>query len=287
MYTTSEEARSDLLLAGAVFLFGPLLVRLLLAPLPLGRVPVVVGLLNVLLPLAYTVLVPLLLIRYRKERLVDYGLQPSPVAAGRGAVLALPIVAGSALAALLAAALPGLPLADFALGRVSIVSMLERLATWVGLVLLAVYGTVKARDAFRGDPRYLPPAAWQVGTVVAAVAGGAGLLLVLSSLVNGEPLRFRAALLLDPLAVVVTALLVWRDLSSRQLTTRAALVTPAVLMALGTFSLSFNALALVTNVWKGAILALVGVVVGALIEARRSPYVVVGLATVTALVSYL
>ncbi len=67
MYTSTEDARSDLFLSGAVFLFGGIIVQAVLRIIPLDRIPGLGAVLAVVLPLVTTVLVPYLLIRYRKE----------------------------------------------------------------------------------------------------------------------------------------------------------------------------------------------------------------------------
>src|SRR5690606_6192744 len=58
MYTSPDEARSDLFLAGAVYVFGGIVIALLLDILPLQRIPGVDIGLALVLPIVTTALVP-------------------------------------------------------------------------------------------------------------------------------------------------------------------------------------------------------------------------------------
>lgn len=274
MYTSPDEARSDLFLAGAVFLFGPLLLGVVLDLLPLDGIPGFGLVLAVVLPLVTTLLVPWLLIRYRKERLSDYGLGVPAQTFLPGLLLAAPIVAAALLAGLLSGGdvLADLPVVAAAASG-SWVQLLARLVSWVGLVGLAVYMTVKARDAFRGDPMYLRTALLQIGRIVGLVAAGATVLLVVSTLFNevsSGSFGVIARLVLLPLAVAGAVLLATQRLRGNVLTARPTLLTPVVLLAIGPFALSLNALSFVFGVWQAAVLAGVGLLIGSLLEARRS-----------------
>jgi hypothetical protein len=276
MYTSPDEARSDLFLAGAVFLLGPIIVDLLLSIIPLRRLPGAGTVLDIALPLVFTVLVPYLLIRYRNESLRSYGLGPSPGALGLGVLLGAPVVVAAVVATVvegdaLGDALPVLFLADGA-----VVLTLARLASWLGLAGLAVYGTVKARDAFRGDPQTLRTTAVEIGRVVAGVSVVATVLLALA-------LDISLGLLLLPLGVAGAVVLAVRSLRGPSSTTRPTLLTPVVLLALGPFALSFDAFRFVTGLWLAALLAGIGLAMGMLMTARRSAYGVVAFAVVLAL----
>lgn len=276
MYTSPDEARSDLFLAGAVFLLGPIIVDLLLSIIPLRRLPGAGTVLDIALPLVFTVLVPYLLIRYRNESLRSYGLGSSPGALGLGVLLGAPVVVAAVVATVvegdaLGDALPVLFLADGA-----VVLTLARLASWLGLAGLAVYGTVKARDAFRGDPQTLRTTAVEIGRVVAGVSVVATVLLALA-------LDISLGLLLLPLGVAGAVVLAVRSLRGPSSTTRPTLLTPVVLLALGPFALSFDAFRFVTGLWLAALLAGIGLAMGMLMTARRSAYGVVAFAVVLAL----
>ncbi|HEV2088587.1 MAG TPA: hypothetical protein VGR21_09770 [Cryptosporangiaceae bacterium] len=286
MYTSPDEARSDLFLAGAVFLVGPVLLRILLGIFPLSRIPGFDALIALALPLMTTILVPWLLIRYRKERLADYGLGGTSSFV-LGLVLAAPIAAAGVLAALASGGpLLELPLVA-AIMTGSWLAFLGRLLYWAGLVGLAVYMTVKARDAFRGDPAYLRSATVEIGRILALVAGVATVLLLVTVVFSagGSVLAAVARLLLLPLGVAAAVLLSTQRLRRTTLTKRSTLLTPVVLFAIGPFALSLNALSFVAGLWQAALLAGVGLVIGALLEARRSALGPVGVGLALALMT--
>jgi hypothetical protein len=282
MYASSDDARSDLFLSGAVYLFGPLILGVLFDIVPVMRVPMLGPLLSVILPLATTVLVPFLLIRYRGEPLSMYGLGRSGTPSfATGALLGGPVAGAAVVGALgggqgIDAALPITWLA----GGGGVLALLARLAQWLGLALLAIYGTVKARDALRGDPVTVREAALEIGRYVAIAAAGASLLLVVALVTRGSGVE-ALVLLLSPLGVAGAGWLALRQLR-QAVTTRNVLLTPVVLLALGPFTLSLNAFTLVFGVWLAALYAGIGLIIGALQESRRDAYAAVGLAIVLA-----
>jgi hypothetical protein len=286
MYTSPDDARSDLFLAGAVYLFGPLILGILLRIVPLTALPGVGIAFVIVQPLLTTVLVPYLLIRYRREPLALYGLggRAGSVAV-LGALAALPIVAASALQLVLVARTGG-EVASLGLvqGPLGIVAGLVR---WLGLAGLAVYATVKARDAFRGDPEYVRKAVRDVGRVLALVGAGTVALLFVALLFRGgEPLD-AVELVLVPLGAAAGVAVAYRGLGGPSITTRATLLTPAVLLALGPFALSLDAGLFLNSLRIAVIFAAVGLVIGALQEARRSAYGALALAVVLGLLTQL
>ncbi|MGH8909178.1 MAG: hypothetical protein ACRD0K_22460 [Egibacteraceae bacterium] len=281
-YTSPEDARSDLFLSAAVFLLGPLIVDLILGPggvIPLERIPAVRSVLSIVRPIVFTVLVPYLLIRYRRESVRDY-------AQGRGGfssglLLAAPIVLCAGLASLLESgrlALPVLALSD--LGGALLVA--PRLVVCVGLVGLAWYATVKARDAFRLDPRTIREGVWEIGRVLAIIAGVATLLLSLPSL-SRPSLSFPGllALMLPPLGVAGAVLLALRRLRGPNSTSRAVLLTPVVLLAITAFSLA----ALVPSLYTAAMYGGIGLLTGMIHESRQPFPAVLALALAIALMT--
>jgi hypothetical protein len=263
MYTSTEEARSDLVLAGAAYLFGPLLLAFLL-----GWVPGIQQPLLVLQPLIVTLLVPLLLIRYRRESLAAYGLnRASSAAVALGIAAAVPVVVAVWVSDLLGGGLFGIP---EAFGVAPGLVMAHRLAVWVGLAGLVVYATVKARDAFQGTPRTLREAIHEVGRVLAIVAVAATVLLLLGLLARGQ--RPVIDLLLLPLGVGGTALLAARTVRGPSVSRRAVLVVPLVLLALRPFVLTFDAIAFVQGVWHASLLGAVGLAMAVLLESRGSAW---------------
>lgn len=280
MYVTPDEARSDLFLSGAVYLFGPLFLQVLLGVVPVAGVPGVGVTLAVLLPLVVTLVVPILLARYRRESLGDYGVgAPGGAPALTAGLLAAAPIAVAAAAGGVVAGDPAASLPLLAATRGAPLPVFAQLARWLGLAGLAVYVTVKARDAFAARPQYLRPAMLEIGRVVAVVAAVAAVLLAVAA---GSP-----APLLLPVGVAGAFLVTLRRVNPLTLTSRSTLLTPTVLLALGPFTLSFDAVAFVESVWVAALSAGVGLVVGALQEARRSPLGAVGLAVVVALFTLL
>ena len=275
MYTSPEEARSDLLLSGAVYLIGPLLLDILLGIIPLWRIPGVSLVLLVAQPLIVTALTPLLLIRYRGEKLSQYGLTASGVPRLLpGALLALPVVAFT----LLGGALDGELLASVPLlgqGPGGFEALAYRLSYWLGLTFLAAYATIKARDAFFSDARSVRDGTQQIGKVLAIIAAVATVLLVVAG--------FTAwTLVLVPLGVAASVLLFLRGLRRPAGTTKAVLLTPVILLALGPFALTLRADVFVVGVWSAALVAGLGLVIGGLQETRATVMPALGLGLVMA-----
>jgi hypothetical protein len=278
MYTTAEEARSDLFLAGAVYLFGPLLLQFVG---PVFGIPVLGALLAVVAPLLTTALVPVLLARYRKEGLADYGLGTGGSDGLRlGLVLAVPIVVGAALStAALGEVLPG-ALPSVVLGRSNAVLFAVSLTNWVGLVVLAVYATVKGRDAFRPDLRSVSAWVTEIGRIIGVVAAVAALLLAVSR--RADP----SLLVLVPLGVAASVLLLLRRYVPTSTATRAALLSPTVLLAwrpFEPFALLVSPQGFVFSVWSAAVLGGIGLLLAATVESRRTAWPAVGVGGLLAL----
>jgi hypothetical protein len=278
MYTSPDEARSDLFLAGAVYLFGPVILQVLLQIVPLTRIGIVDTVLGVVQPLLFTLVVPVLLIRYRRESLAMYGLGPG----SRGLLVGVLVAAPVALAVLATAVLGGRLLVPPTLTADPLLALLRalpRLASWFGLAGLAVYGTVKARDAFRSDVRPIRAVTLEIGRILAIIAGVATLLLF-------AVLGLHLELLLVPAGaagVVYAALRAQRGPSGGA--SRATLLTPAVLLAIGPFTLFAGALDFVFSVWLASIVAAIGLALGILQETRRSALPAIGLAVTVALLT--
>lgn len=285
MYTSTQDARSDLFLAAGVFLFGGVIVQAVLGLVPLDRIQVVGLLLRITLPLVTTVLVPFLLIRYRKEPWSHYGLARfTPSTFGLGVALAVPLAIAGVAVALLAGAAPGasVPLAGLAGAANGWEVVLSRVVRWLGYTLLAVYGTVKARDAFNGTHQALPAAARQIALILAGAVGVASVLLILSMAARGGLAAGGTVVaverLLTALGVATAVVIMLGSLTRAGATTRPTLVTPAVLVGMVLIrGLRFDAVSLVTMVYFIGLLALLGLVVGLLQESRHTAWGAVGL----------
>lgn len=291
MYTSTEDARSDLFLSGAVFLFGGVILRVLLNIVPLGRIPGVAPLLQILLPLVTTLLVPYLLIRYRGESWSLYGLQPvSAPALGYGALVGLPVAVAFVLAGVLSGLPPTATVPLAGVGGQAAVELLARVTQWLGYVGLAVYGTVKARDAFRGQHRTLREGAQHIGRILALAVVVAGVLLLLAMAARGgltaDPLA-AVGVVLPALGVAGAAAVVLARLQGSATTTLPTLVTPTVLLGLAAFVLVFDPVGFVNGVYQAGLFAALGLIVGVLMESRRSAWAAIGLAMVIATLSTL
>jgi hypothetical protein len=285
MYTSTEDARSDLFLSGAVYVIGPAVIGILTDLLRLDSIPGATVVLAILAPIATTALVPILLMRYRGESLGQYGYGAGlPPNFGIGLLLAAPIVAAAVLAGLAA----GDPLSGLGVGPIistggdpsAVLLALSRLLNWLGLGFLAVYATVKARDAFRSDFRTVRDETIWLGKILAAVAAVAvSIALLLSGVQDAVDtgLALLPLLLLLPLGVAGSVVLLLRTLRGPSATSRATMLTPVVLLAVGPFQLSFSGTDLALSVWRAALYAGIGLMIAALQESRRSALACLGL----------
>lgn len=292
MYTTTEDARSDLFLSGAVYVIGPAVIEILRDLLPLDSIPGMTVALGILVPFMTTALVPILLMRYRGESLGQYGYGAGlPPNFGVGLLLASPIIVASVLGALIA----GDPLSGLGSGEIirtggsfsALLGLIIRLVSWLGLGFLAVYATVKARDAFRSDFRTVRDETLWLGRILAAVAAVAVSIALLLMLPGQEGGLGLVTLLLLPLGVAGAVALLLRTLRGPSATSRATMLTPVVLLALGPFQFSFSGTALALGVWFAAMYAGIGLVIAALQESRRSAVACLGLALAIALFTQL
>lgn len=290
MYTSTEDARSDLFLSGAVFVIGPAVFDILRSLLPVDRIPGVTVLLILLIPVATTALVPYLLMRYRGESFGQYGYGAGlPPNFGVGLLLALPLVAASVLTALIVSGDPVAGIGLVALVNGEPLVLLARLLTWVGLGFLAVYTTVKARDAFRSDYRTVRDETIGLGRILAVVAAVAISIALLFTAPGsgglGRGAQVFALLGLLPLGVAASVALVLWLIRGPSATSRATMLTPVVIMALGPLQLSFNLQALALTVRQAVVYAGIGLVIAALQESRRSAVATLGLTLAIALLT--
>ena len=277
MYISPDDERSDLFLAAAVYLLGDQVLSILLRriPLPAAAAPVV----RVVLVVVTTILVPLLLIRYRKQRLAEFGFDSSVTALGAGFVASLPLVVAYLLTALTSGTAPldVLPV-TIAVLHGTYVDILVQIVAGVCAVLLAIYTTVKARSAFRADPAYVRPTMVFLARWAAIAAAAASGLLFLTLVMRGGGLASALEVLLVPLGVAGSGYVVYRGVRGSQLTSRATLLTPMVLFAVSSFVLLAPAFEFVFGLWRAALLAGIGLIVGTLLESRRSAWAPLGFA---------
>lgn len=239
MYLSPEEARSDVILAGAATVFGGVLLELLLS------VPGVpgsgIGLLIIALVawFALSGLTPFLLARYRDDVPGAFGLRARrAVPVGPALLLAAPVVVfgvlrgllvgRSASAAVLGRAAAGSPVVGPS--SVDLASLLFHVAgvlvLTVGTWLLLGFLVVRGRDAFRDDERSSTELLRTFGAgalAVAFVVGG------LQSLAAGGGF---VALLLDVVALAAVVLVADRLVPAEATISRPAVLTPVVLVVL-------------------------------------------------------
>ncbi len=287
MWMSTEDARSDVILAGATAVFGVSLIRFV-QRLPFYPSGGIVGtVLNLGWLFALTGLVPYLLTRHRKLGADSYGLDTGRQGLTAGLVLAVPIV--------VAGFLRGLPVRgsvwQAALGRFSplvagdptvggelasasglvldaLVAVALVVLLAVGALLLYSFLTVRGRDAFARHDLSATEAIRTFGMGSAAAALLFGLLRSLGSDVGV------LGVLINVAALVVVVLLADRLVPAPAQTTRSAILTPlvvAVLMAL------LPALRgdLLFGLYVGSLAAGLVAVIAALIEGRAFAWAVI------------
>ena len=291
MYTSTEDARSDLFLSGAVYLIGPAVFEILRNLLQVDRIRGVTTVLDLLVPVATTALVPYLLMRYRRESFGQYGYGAGlPPNFGIGVLLALPIVVASVLTGLIVEGDPLTRLGVTALLVGQPLVFVTRLLSWLGLGFLAVYATVKARDAFRSDYRTVREETVTVGRILGMIAIAAVSIALLftrpgaGGVAGGELI---ALIVLPPLGVAVSVVLLLQTLRGPSATSRATILTAVVLLALGPFQLALNLTEIALIVRLAVAYAGVGLIIAALQESRRSALASLGLTLAIALLSNL
>lgn len=279
MYTTPDEDRSDLLLVGAVFVFGPILLSLLLTVLPLHRIPVVSELLRLAQPVLLTMLVPFLLVRYRRESWGDYRFSSGFEGFGAGVLVALPVVAASLVWPLSMGASPlvGVSIVPQTLDAGWVVGLIERVLIWSGLALLVVYSSTKARDAFRGEYRSVRDGMMEIGRILAVVVAAISLVRLLMTQSTFSVIM--------PLGLAAAAVLAYRAARGPSALPRPGLLAPTILLALGSVFIAFSWERIVNGIWTAAAVATAGLVMAVLAESRRSAWAAVGFALTLALLT--
>jgi len=280
VYVSREDARSDVILAGATTLFGGVVIGLLSAfPFyPRG------GITGVALDLVWifvlTGLVPLLLARYRDQRLGAFGLD-GPRAWRSGLVLVVPVAALGVLRQFVSLG-PG----DTALlGRIGgagfsgvgtttavVLELLAFAVTSLGALLLTTFLVVRGRDAFRSADVSLTELLRTFGIGACAVALVLGLMRSLGA----------AQLLPTLLQVAGLAALVLvadRVVQTRRMAPRAAVLTPVIVLG-AAHVFAFGGLFrgdLLSGLYAGALAAGTATVTAVLLETRERAWAVVPL----------
>ena len=286
-YTGPDEARSDLFLSGAAYVFGGTLFGILFSLTRLDRVAVLGSILVLVLPLVTTVLVPVLLMRYRGDKLRDLGLGGADDSLLPGLLTALPVVAAAVVVPLLVGDSPlnVLPVVAMVRGG-NFVGLAGLVLQWLGLSFLALYGTVKARDAFRGFPQPIQDSAVRIGRVLGIVAGVALVMIILASLsrLGGISVLALVAYPIGVAGAVLVALRVARGAATAKL---PSLLTPVVLLAIGPFALTLDVTRLSFVLYEVALYGGIGLAIGVIVERTQRGAGVLLLGLILALTTHL
>jgi hypothetical protein len=240
MFIAPDDAKTDVILVGAVFVFGRAVQRIIVTNVPGYPTAGFAGrLLAVLWILALTAFVPVLLARHRRDRLAAFGLDGPRASLSVGLLLALPVIG----AGLLRIAVPGGPADIMVVGRLArallpaggpdpalfIVVVAELAALSIGTLLAVSFLAVRAREGFPRSPELpLTQLIRTVGLIAIATAGVLGLL-------NALRLRAPASVLevlIDVAAIAVLLALVDRRVPRDLVVPRSTVIGPVVVVLL-------------------------------------------------------
>ena len=284
MYLSAEDARSDVILAGAAAVFGGTLLGLLLSAPGIPTTGVVAELIVVLAWFALSGLVPFLLARYREDVPGAFALGGGGGGrrgwSGAALLLAVPVAVLGALRAVLiegnlltavggriGRALAASPVMGPASVDVvgAVLAALQVIVLSVGSLLLLSFLTVRGAEAFRTDERSATELLRTFGAGAIAVAAVAGLLTALTgaSSVAGVGLNLLGAVGL--LAVAD------RAVAHGSTITRPAVLTPLVVVVVAHLFASGGIFrgGLLTGVYTGAMAGLTAVVLAVTIQQGR------------------
>lgn len=287
MYISPEDARSDVILAGATTLFGGFALQLL-TRLPFyprqGVLPLLLGAGWIFV---LTGLVPLLLARYRGHGLAAFGLERARSAWRSGLMIAAPVAVvgvlvtlgrggsvGNAVLGRIGAPLLGLTGSGSAATAAGflVVALAQLAALSAGALLLITFLTVRGRDAFRTTEVSLTE-------LIRTFGMGAALVALLLGLLRSLGAAQVVPTVLQVLGLAAVVLLTDRLVSPASLVPRTAIVTPVVaVVVLHVFAAGgiFRG-DLLTGLYGGAMGAGLAVAIAALIETRWRAWAVVPL----------
>ena len=282
MFIEADDAKTDVILAAAVAVIGPSLVGFVSRLPLLPRTGVIALLIDLLWLAAVTLLVPVLLARYRGDGAAAFGFRSAGGHLGvagssqpttSAALLVLPVAVAGAATVLLAGGGPlgaalgslGASLAQGAdVGLVGVVALRVAVLT-VGAVVLVGFLSVRSRDGFPRSPdTSLTELVRTFGLGATAVALVTGLVRV----ATGAPLL---ALALNLLAMVAVLLLVDRLVPTGVSVPRTTVVAPLLLVVLIQTFAAGGLLGggLLLGVHRGALAAGVTIAIAATAATRR------------------
>jgi hypothetical protein len=239
MYLSSDEARSDVILAGVATVFGGVLISIVLGAPGVPQDGIAGSIVTLLAWFALSGLAPLLLARYRDDVPGAFGVRPAAGSQGVALALAAPVAVVGIARVLLADAGPAVALLGrpgLALlgspatgpGTGTLAAALEAIVAvvlTVGAFLLVGFLHVRGRDAFRADDR---PSALLLRTIGAGALGTALVLGGVRALTTSASL---ATLLLNVVGLAVLLLVADRSLPAAAVASRPAVLTPVVVVA--------------------------------------------------------
>lgn len=292
MWMSSEDARSDFILAAAGMALGTEVLRFVLAfvPLPGGQFGSLLGsVLTIVLIVLLTVLVARFFVSYRDQGIAGYGLREDQAGLAEGALVAAPLLIAGYVRALQA----GLGPVGSLMGRARPLSAdagasVPPLDLTLGVVIVGVaalgammmYGllTTRAREAFRSPDMPLVQALRTFGLGAVAISTLLGLMIAV-----GNPSLPLSSPVFDGIALGAVVLLTDRMVDAGDRTTRATILAPAIaglVVAIVIVGGGLFGPGLPIALWRGTAGGAVIIVVSTLIETRRASWAAVPLVAV-------
>jgi hypothetical protein len=291
MYLSSDEARSDVILAGVATVFGGILVSIVLGAPGVPQDGTAGRIVTLVAWFVLSGLAPLLLARYRDDVPGAFGVRPGAGAPGIALALAAPVVVLGVVRVLLADAGPAVAL----LGRPGLALLgspatgpgsgpldaafeaVVALVLTAGAFLLVGFLTVRGRDAFRADDR---PSVQLLRTIGAGALGTALLLGGVRAVTSSASL---ATLLLNVVGLAVLLLVADRSLPAGAVASRPAVLAPVVVVAVAHVFAAGGVFRgdLLLGLSTGAFAAGTALVVAVVAEHRRTTVVLLPLLLAT------
>jgi hypothetical protein len=282
-----DDAKSDVILAGATVLFGGF-ARAIVAQLPLyPRSGVLAVVLDLAWIVALTSLVPWLLSRHRRDGLAAFGLDGERSGMATGIALAVPVVVaqmltvfllGGTLTQAIGGRLGGALAGGGALqsGGITILVLqgLRFVVVSLGAILLVSFLATRSREAFPRSPEMsLTQMVRTFGLGAAAVA------LLVGAIGSIGSLASFLTVLLNVLALTAVLLLADRRVPGRAAVPRAAVIAPALIVLLVHIFATGGFLGggLINGLYPGALGAGIAIAVAALVQVRSVAWGIVPL----------
>lgn len=288
MYLSPEDARSDVILAGAAAVFGGTLLSLLLTAPGIPASGIFLEIIVVAAAFVLSGLVPFLLARYRADIPGAFALGGGGVTSAVALALALPVIVLGATRALLVdgsvltavggrigRALASSPAVGT--GTVDVVgaslAAIQVVALTAGTLLLLAFLTVRGRDAFRDDERSATELLRTFGVIGLGVAVVGGL----AAAVGGR--ASFASVGLNVLAAAGLLAVADRSVSPDRRITRPAVLTPVVLIGVAHLLAAGGIFrgGLIPALYTGGLAVITTAVVAVTIESGRRAAVTFGL----------